>query len=49
MLIPKSEARKDTGKKSVATPMRKAELSVCVELLMLNSSSIRLLKPVLAW
>nr|GFD60485.1 hypothetical protein [Tanacetum cinerariifolium] len=42
--MPKSEARNEMGRNKVATADRKAELSLWVALVMLNSSSMRLLK-----
>lgn len=45
LVMPNNDARYDTGKNRVATADKKAELSDWVVFVILNSSSIRLLKP----
>lgn len=45
VVMPKSDDKNDTGRNKVAIEERNCEFSDCVALVMLNSSSMRLLKP----
>lgn len=45
VVMPKSDAKSDMGRNRVATAERKAELLVWSAFVMLNSNSMRLLKP----